>query len=59
MIKCHLCSDELKMQNLYKHFKITLGDFKNGIFKGEKILYFHTECLRISEHPKSPLLTPV
>lgn len=59
MIKCPLCSEELKKQNSYKHFQITLGNFINGVFKGEKILYFHTECLRTSEHRKSPLLTPV
>ena len=59
MIKCPLCSEELKKQNLYKHFQITLGNFINGVFKSEKILYFHRECLRTSEHRKSPLLTPV
>ena len=59
MIKCPLCSEELKEQNLNKHFQITFGDFINGVFKGEKILYFHSECLLTSEHHKNPLLTPV
>ena len=59
MIKCPLCSEELKEQNLDKYFQITLGDFINGVFKGEKILYFHVECLRTSEHRKNPLLTTV
>ena len=59
MIKCPLCSKELKEQNLYKYFQITLGDFINGVFKGEKILYFHAECILTSEHRKNPLLTPV
>ncbi len=59
MIKCPLCSEELKEQNLYKYFQITLGDLINGVFKGEKILYFHRECLRTSEHRNSPLLTSV
>ena len=59
MIKCPLCSEELKEQNLDKYFQITLGDFINGVFKGEKILYYHVECLRTSEHLKNPLLTTV
>jgi len=59
MIKCPLCSEELKEQNLHKYFQITLGDFINGTFKGDKIFYFHAECIRTSEHRKSPLLTPV
>ncbi len=59
MIKCPLCSEELKEQNLYKCFQITLGDFINGVFKGEKVLYFHAECIPTSEHHKSSLLTPV
>ena len=59
MIHCLLCSEELKEQNLYKYFQISLGDFINGAFKGDKILYFHPKCLRNSEHSKSPLLTPV
>jgi hypothetical protein len=59
MINCPLCSEELKEQNLYKYFQISLGDFINGAFKGDKILYFHPKCLRNSEHSKSPLLTPV
>jgi len=58
MIKCPLCTKELKKQNLYNNFQITLGDFINGVFKGDKILYFHVECLRITEHRKNPLLTP-
>jgi len=59
MINCPLCSEELKEQNLYKYFQISLGDFINGAFKGDKILYFHPECLRKSEHRNNPLLTPV
>ncbi len=59
MIKCPLCSVELKEQNLNKYFQITLGDFINGVFKGETILYFHAECLRTSENRKSLLLTPL
>lgn len=59
MIKCPLCSEELKEQNLSKSFQIALGDFINGVFKGEKILYFHTECLCTLEHRKSSLLTPI
>jgi len=59
MIHCLLCSEELKEQNLYKYFQISLGDFKNGVFRGDKILYFHPKCLRNSEHSKSPLQTPV
>ena len=56
MIKCPLCLEELKEQNLYKFFQITLGDFINGVFKGEKVLYFHRECLCSSEQRKNPLL---
>ena len=59
MITCPLCSEELKEQNLDKYFQITLGDFINGLFKGEKILYFHPECLRPSERRKNPLLTTI
>jgi len=58
MIKCPLCSKKIKKQNLYNYFKITLGNFINGVFTGEKILYFHVECLRITERCKSSLLTP-
>ncbi len=59
MINCPICSEELKEQNRYKYFQISLGDFKNGVFRGDKILYFHPKCLRNSEHSKSPLQTPV
>ena len=59
MIKCPLCSEELKEQNLDKYLQITLGDFIHGVFKGEKILYFHVECLLTSEHRKNPLIPTI
>ena len=57
MTMCPICSEELKEQNLYKHFQITLGNFINGVFKGEKVHYIHADCLRTSEHNNNPLLT--
>jgi hypothetical protein len=59
MVKCYLCSKDLKEQNLDKHFQITLGDFIKGEFKGDDILYIHTQCLDTSEFLKNPLFTPI
>ena len=59
MVKCYLCSEDLKEQNLDKHFQITLGDFIKGVFKDEKILYIHNQCLHTSEFLKNPLFTQI
>ena len=59
MIKCPICSEELKEQNLSSCFQITLGNFISGVFKGEKVFYYHSRCLSIPEHNKNPLLTTI
>jgi len=45
MIKCPVCNNEIKLQNLNKHYKITLGDIVNGKFQGKNTFYYHKECL--------------
>jgi len=30
MIKCPVCNNEIKLQNLNKHYKITLGDIEKS-----------------------------
>ena len=54
MIKCPICSEELKEQNLSSYFQITLGNFIKGAFEGEKVFYYHSGCLSIPEHIKTP-----
>lgn len=45
MIKCPVCNNEIKLQDLNKHYKITLGDIVNGKFQGKNTFYYHKECL--------------
>ena len=59
MIKCPICSEELKEQNLYSCFQITLGNFIKGVFEGEKVFYYHSGCLSIPERYKNSLLTTI
>lgn len=45
MINCYLCKREIKIQDLRKSFQITLGNIINGKFYGEKVLFYHKDCL--------------
>ncbi|MFW9945226.1 MAG: hypothetical protein ACFFDX_00200 [Candidatus Odinarchaeota archaeon] len=45
MINCYLCKREIKIQDLRKSFQITLGNITNGKFNGEKVFFYHKECL--------------
>lgn len=45
MVNCYLCKREIKIQDLRKSFQITLGNIINGKFYGEKVLFYHKDCL--------------
>jgi hypothetical protein len=56
MISCSLCGEEIKLSRLNNAFKITLGNFINGNFYGNKSLYYHKNCLVNNEcHDIRPL----
>jgi hypothetical protein len=59
MLKCPICKDEIKPQNLNKHYKITLGDIINGKFRGKTTLYYHKDCLCNNNLFKKRLLSPI
>ena len=59
MIRCPICKDEIKLQNLNQHYKITLGDIVNGKFLGKNTLYYHKECLCNSTHYEKKALSPI
>jgi len=57
---CPICREEIKLQKLNSHFKITLGNLINGLnshfkitlgnlingkFYGNKTFYYHRDCL--------------
>lgn len=42
---CPICREEIKLQKLNSHFKITLGNLINGKFYGNKTFYYHKDCL--------------
>ncbi len=42
---CPICREEIKLQKLNSHFKITLGNVINGKFYGTKTFYYHKDCL--------------
>ena len=42
---CPICRDEIKLQKLNSHFKITLGNLINGRFYSDKTFYYHKDCL--------------
>ena len=42
---CPICTEEIKLQKLNSHFKITLGNLINGKFCGNKTFYYHKDCL--------------
>lgn len=45
MVKCKICGTDIKKENQNKVFQFTLGNTINGIFQGNKILYYHVDCL--------------
>ena len=59
MIKCPVCNNEIRPQNLNKHYKITLGDIVNGKFWSKNILYYHRECLSNNTHYEKKALSPI
>jgi hypothetical protein len=59
MIKCPVCNNEIKLQNLNKHYKITLGDIVNGKFQGKNIFYYHKECLTDKNLYEKRLIAPI
>lgn len=59
MIVCPICKDEIKSQNLNKHYKITLGDIVNGKFLGKATLYYHKDCLCKEHDYEKRVLTPI
>ena len=42
---CPICTEEIKLQKLNSHFKITLGNLINEKFYGNKTFYYHKDCL--------------
>ncbi len=59
MIKCPVCNNEIKLQNLNKHYKITLGDIVNGKFWGKNTFYYHKECLYDKNLYEKRLISPI
>jgi hypothetical protein len=59
MIKCPICNDEINLQNLNNHYKITLGDIVNGKFWGKSTLYYHKDCLCNDTHYEKNVLSPI
>lgn len=59
MIICPICKDEIKPQNLNKHYKITLGDIVNGKFLGKNTLYYHKDCLCKTMPCEKRALSPI
>lgn len=59
MIKCPVCNNEIKLQNLNKHYKITLGDIVNGKFRGKNTFYYHKECLTDKNLYEKRLIAPI
>jgi len=59
MIKCPICKEEIMLQNLNKHYKITLGDIINGKFLGKNTLYYHKNCLSNKTHYERRLLSAI
>lgn len=57
MDNCYLCKREIKIQDLRKSFQITLGNLINGKFYGEKVLFFHKDCL-INDVNRESRVTP-
>jgi hypothetical protein len=41
MVRCQYCRKRIKNVQLDKVFKITLGNFKRGVFYGYRTLYYH------------------
>lgn len=59
MIKCPICKGELNLQNLNKHYKITLGDIINGKFWGRNTLYYHKDCLCSKDLYEKRIVLPI
>ena len=45
MINCPICGKPICNKEIYKHYKITLGNLYEGIFHGNQVIYYHKECL--------------
>ena len=56
MAKCKTCGTEIRMKNLNKVFQFTLGNTINGIFQGNKTIYYHVDCLNGKDRSKKGLL---
>jgi hypothetical protein len=59
LIRCPICKGEIQVQNINKHYKITLGDIINGKFWGKNTLYYHKGCLSNMKIYEKRLLSPI
>ncbi|MFX1394742.1 MAG: hypothetical protein ACFFAH_14370 [Promethearchaeota archaeon] len=42
---CDRCGKEINNAHLNKVIKITYGNIKKNTFSGEKVRYYHVECI--------------
>jgi len=49
MIICPACGEEIEVVSVKNNFRFTLGNVKNGKFRGNKTLYYHKDCLLIND----------
>jgi len=45
MIVCPACGEEIEFVSIKKNSGFTLGNIKNGKFRGNRTLYYHKDCL--------------
>lgn len=59
MIICNLCSKEILVKELKNSFQITLGNAINGKFSGQKMFFYHLECLMGNQKSEKQLKTKI